>query len=309
MSKVTSICVAPRGAVSFVRHLARPLEGRTFLHVNSTKEGGGVAEILNRLLPLLEEVGVETRWEVITGPPEFYAATKRIHNTLQGAQLPFTETMREAHREAREALRRLVEEDTAGDREYLKAVEAFEDVEREIRRRQEQLREREDAILTPRQRAQRILFEPRFHEQMRQRMQRAQRPQQDRRPAMRRQLEQLRETDPELYEAIRRRIDEGEPLTEEQIRARLVDLLDLLVQIRSRETGVARNILANRADLDRVIGIHWGEDGGARTPAILTGWRAELVGQDLGKLLDGQIVLGVDPKGRVPQVSTSPPGA
>jgi trehalose synthase len=45
-------------------------------------------------------VGVETRWEVITGPPEFYAATKRIHNTLQGAQLPFTEPMREAHREA-----------------------------------------------------------------------------------------------------------------------------------------------------------------------------------------------------------------
>jgi trehalose synthase len=100
--------VAPPGAVSLVRHLARPLAGRSFLHVNSTREGGGVAEILNRLLPLLEEVGVQTRWEVITGPPEFYAATKRIHNTLQGAQLPFTESMREAHREAnRRTLRSL----------------------------------------------------------------------------------------------------------------------------------------------------------------------------------------------------------
>jgi trehalose synthase len=88
--------VAPRGAVRLVRHLARELAGKTFLHINSTRVGGGVAEILNRLLPLMDEVGVKTRWEVIVGPPEFYQATKRIHNTLQGAQLPFTKAMQDA---------------------------------------------------------------------------------------------------------------------------------------------------------------------------------------------------------------------
>ena len=100
--------VALPGSLRVVRHLARELEGRTFLHVNSTREGGGVAEILRSLLPLLEEVGVRTRWEVISGPPEYYVATKRIHNTLQGADLPFPPAMQEVYLEAaRRAVRSL----------------------------------------------------------------------------------------------------------------------------------------------------------------------------------------------------------
>ncbi|MBI3932084.1 MAG: glycosyltransferase [Acidobacteria bacterium] len=100
--------MAPAGSLRLVRHLAQGLSGRTFLHVNSTRQGGGVAEILHRLLPLLEEVDVRTRWEVIAGPPEFYAVTKRIHNTLQGADLPFTPGMQDSYLDAsREALRHL----------------------------------------------------------------------------------------------------------------------------------------------------------------------------------------------------------
>lgn len=100
--------IAPAGSLRLVRHLARGLAGRTFLHVNSTRQGGGVAEILSRLLPLMEEVEVRPRWEIIVGPPEFYAATKRIHNTLQGADLPFPPSMREAYLEAsRSALRQM----------------------------------------------------------------------------------------------------------------------------------------------------------------------------------------------------------
>jgi trehalose synthase len=100
--------IAAPGSLRLVRQLARELQGRTFLHVNSTRVGGGVAEILARLLPLIDELGVRTRWEVISGPPEFYAATKRIHNTLQGADLPFVPAMREAYAEAtRAALGRL----------------------------------------------------------------------------------------------------------------------------------------------------------------------------------------------------------
>jgi trehalose synthase len=64
--------------------LARHLEGKSLLHVNSTAVGGGVAEILNRMVPLLRELGVETRWEVIRGGEDFYAATKRFHNALHG---------------------------------------------------------------------------------------------------------------------------------------------------------------------------------------------------------------------------------
>jgi ribonuclease D len=90
--------------------------------------------------------------------------------------------------------------------------------------------------------------------------------------------------------------------SEDPARGRLVDLLDQLVLIRSRETGVARNILANRSDLDRVVAIHQGEDPGAELPAILQGWREELVGRDLRRLLDGEILLGVDPLSRAPRV-------
>ena len=64
--------------------LAKRLVGKRVLHVNSTAVGGGVAEILNRMVPLLNELGVETRWEVIKGGEDFYAVTKKIHNALHG---------------------------------------------------------------------------------------------------------------------------------------------------------------------------------------------------------------------------------
>jgi trehalose synthase len=94
--------IAPAGSLTLIRRLAEGLEGRRFLHVNSTRQGGGVAEILSRLLPLLDEVGVATRWEVIDGAPGFYAATKRIHNTLQGANAPLTPEMRDDYLAASE---------------------------------------------------------------------------------------------------------------------------------------------------------------------------------------------------------------
>ncbi|MBI1901118.1 MAG: glycosyltransferase [Planctomycetia bacterium] len=67
-----------------LRHLAERVAGKRIVHVNSTRTGGGVAEILGWMVPLFNELGLETRWEVIAGPPDFYRVTKSFHNAIQG---------------------------------------------------------------------------------------------------------------------------------------------------------------------------------------------------------------------------------
>ncbi len=62
--------------------LAKRLENVKILHVNSTKEGGGVAEILMRLVPLMRELGIKVDWKVIKGNKEFFRTTKKLHNLL-----------------------------------------------------------------------------------------------------------------------------------------------------------------------------------------------------------------------------------
>jgi len=73
-----------------LRALAAPLAGKRVTHVNSTAVGGGVAEILNRMVPLLGELGLDCRWEVIRGGEDFYAVTKKFHNALHGAPQAIT---------------------------------------------------------------------------------------------------------------------------------------------------------------------------------------------------------------------------
>ncbi len=68
-----------------LRVLARELHGCRLKMVNSTAVGGGVAEILSQLVPLFEDAGVPTRWEVIRGGEEFFAISKAFHNALHGA--------------------------------------------------------------------------------------------------------------------------------------------------------------------------------------------------------------------------------
>lgn len=65
--------------------LASQLKGRSVQMVNSTSVGGGVAEILSRLVPLLKELGVNVRWDVMTGGNDFFEITKAFHNALHGA--------------------------------------------------------------------------------------------------------------------------------------------------------------------------------------------------------------------------------
>jgi len=67
-----------------LRLLAEKLKGKVIQQVNSTAVGGGVAEILSRMVPLLKELGIDTRWDVIKGGEQFFEVTKKIHNALHG---------------------------------------------------------------------------------------------------------------------------------------------------------------------------------------------------------------------------------
>lgn len=82
--------VVGEGVVRELRLLGEHLAGKRVLNINSTRVGGGVAEILNRLVPLLNEVGLDVRWEVIQGTEDFFVLTKNLHNALHGKPHTFT---------------------------------------------------------------------------------------------------------------------------------------------------------------------------------------------------------------------------
>ena len=81
-----------------IRELCRPLKGAKVVHVNATAFGGGVAEILQTLVPLMQDVGLKASWQVIEGADEFFNVTKAMHNGLQGMDIPFTAQMQETWR-------------------------------------------------------------------------------------------------------------------------------------------------------------------------------------------------------------------
>src|SRR3989304_8308656 len=70
--------------VEELRLIASHLWGKRIINVNSTAVGGGVAEILNRMVPLLKDMGLNVRWDVIRGGEEFFDVTKKFHNALHG---------------------------------------------------------------------------------------------------------------------------------------------------------------------------------------------------------------------------------
>jgi trehalose synthase len=72
------------GEIEELRALAKPLQGRSIEMINSTAVGGGVAEILNRLVPLAEELDLNIKWDVMSGAEGFFDVTKSFHNALHG---------------------------------------------------------------------------------------------------------------------------------------------------------------------------------------------------------------------------------
>lgn len=85
--------VVPGGTIDLLHRLADRVRGRSLLHVNSTRLGGGVAEMLGRYVPLFQDLGVPVRWEVLDGTEAFFQVTKSLHNALQGTEQVFTDQM------------------------------------------------------------------------------------------------------------------------------------------------------------------------------------------------------------------------
>ena len=79
-----------------IRELAAPLRDARVLHVNATAFGGGVAEILSTLTPLMDDLGLNADWQVISGSDGFYGATKAMHNSLQGMPVAWTPEMEDS---------------------------------------------------------------------------------------------------------------------------------------------------------------------------------------------------------------------
>ncbi|MBI4010992.1 MAG: glycosyltransferase [Candidatus Rokubacteria bacterium] len=92
--------VSPKGTIELLLRLAERLRGRRFVHVNASRYGGGSPEILSRLVPMLQDLGIDAAWEVIVGDPSFYAGVRAIEMALGGQAQPISETLARAYEAA-----------------------------------------------------------------------------------------------------------------------------------------------------------------------------------------------------------------
>ena len=106
--------VTGEAVIQHLRLLASALQGKRVVHLNSTRVGGGVAEILAKLIPLKQELGLQVEWEVIKGEGEFFECTKSFHNALQGNPVEIPQRLYRAYEETNvenaERLRPLLEQ-------------------------------------------------------------------------------------------------------------------------------------------------------------------------------------------------------
>jgi trehalose synthase len=90
--------ITGQGVIDELRVLADRIQRRSIQHINSTAVGGGVAEILTRLIPLLRELGLDATWDVIKGDQSFFNVSKAFHNALHGKPEEITGQMLEVFR-------------------------------------------------------------------------------------------------------------------------------------------------------------------------------------------------------------------
>ncbi len=83
--------------VDYIKTMADELKGRSLTHINSCAFGGGVAEILYNMVPLMRDVGIDAHWKVIKRSDEFFDVTKKFHNALQGMDMELSGEMKEIY--------------------------------------------------------------------------------------------------------------------------------------------------------------------------------------------------------------------
>ena len=89
------LTIVGKHVIEELQILADKLRGKTVQHINSTSVGGGVAEILHVMVPLMNDLGVETSWDVIKGGEDFFYVTKAFHNALHGKRAEINSRMYE----------------------------------------------------------------------------------------------------------------------------------------------------------------------------------------------------------------------
>jgi len=91
--------VVGHDVIDHLYQLSSLLKNIKVIHVNSSRKGGGVAEILEKLVPLSQELGIDTKWEVITGSERFFHCTKSMHNALQGNPVDISDELLKVYQE------------------------------------------------------------------------------------------------------------------------------------------------------------------------------------------------------------------
>jgi len=94
--------IVPDSTLAEIYARARGLYGKHVVHVNSTYTGGGVAAILESLVPLMNDVGLDAGWRILHGTMEFFDVTKEFHNGLQGKKMSLTERKKRLYVEVNE---------------------------------------------------------------------------------------------------------------------------------------------------------------------------------------------------------------
>jgi trehalose synthase len=100
-----------QGEINEIISLANELGPLKIHHINSTRVGGGVAEILNYTIPIYEDLGFDVTWDVIQGNKEFFEITKKFHNVLHGENIPITTKMTDKYLHIAEVNSNILDDD------------------------------------------------------------------------------------------------------------------------------------------------------------------------------------------------------
>ena len=88
--------------IADILRIAKKLYTKRIILINSTYQGGGVAEMVSSLVPLLNDVGMIADWRILFGNPDFFTVTKKFHNALQGGKINLTKMKKKLYIETNE---------------------------------------------------------------------------------------------------------------------------------------------------------------------------------------------------------------